>query len=224
MVSSIHTPSSTKLEDYLKAIHTLQQQANRVSVTTLGSLLGVSAGSVSTMVKRLAEQGFVKHEPYQGITLTARGEQEAITLIRTHRLIETLLVKAFGYRWDEVHAEAEALEHHMSPRLIERVAAFLGHPTVDPHGDPIPQADGTITEQRVIPLTNAPLNTPLVVQRVLCQDSARLCYLNELGILPGAMIYVCDCAPFEGPIRLRVASHTHVIDHHFATHILVSFE
>jgi DtxR family transcriptional regulator, Mn-dependent transcriptional regulator len=218
-----HAVTSTPMVgDYLKAIYLLQQRDAEVSISRLAAHMGRHASATSTMVQRLTKRDLVAHKLYQGIRLTAAGEQAARTLIRTHRLIETLLVETFGYRWDEVHAEAEALEHHISPCLIERIAAFLGHPTSDPHGDPIPLSDGSIPEQHTVCLADAPLATPLRVVRVLYQDAARLCYLNDLAIALGTMLEVRARAPFDGPLQLLVAAQPHILDYQFAKHILVT--
>ncbi len=214
--------STPMVEDYLKAIYLLQKHGTEVSITRLSAQLRLQASSVSMMIQRMKKRGLVEHVRYQGIRLTVVGEQAALSLNRTHRLIETLLVETFGYSWAEVHMEAEVLEHYISPRLTERIAAFLGHPTMDPHGDPIPQPDGSLPEQHTICLTDAPLDTPLRVQRVLYQDAARLCYLSELGISLGTVLEMCGRAPFDGPLQLRVAANTYVMDYLFAKHILVA--
>lgn len=211
------------VEDYLKAIYTLQQCGERVSTNALCMQLGgLKPGSVSGMLRRLEELRLIQHALYQGALLTPAGERAALNLIRNHRLLETFLVEALGYSWDEVHAEAEALEHHISPRLAARIAAYLGHPTLDPHGDPIPQPDGSLPSCSDQRLSDAPLARPLVLVRVLDQAAARLRYLALLGLTPGTSLTVEARAPFDGPLQLCVAGAQRLLDHRLAQQIVVA--
>src|ERR671910_3226667 len=141
------------VEDYLKAIYRLSPEGRPASTSEIAHLLALSAPSVTGMVKRLSEHGLLEHLPYKGVQLTEEGRRAALRMVRRHRLIEAYLVAFLGYTWDTVHAEAERLEHAVSDTLVERMAAVLGNPTVDPHGDPIPTSDGAIHEPASTPLT-----------------------------------------------------------------------
>src|SRR3954453_22052654 len=170
-------PSST-VENYLKAIYVGETQLvagqKLVPMGQLAAALGIAPGTATTMVKALAESGLVAYEPYNGVRLTDAGEKLATRVLRRHRLIELFLVQVMGMRWDEVHEDAEQLEHVVSDRLIERIDEMLGHPTHDPHGDPIPTAEGTRTPHAFDYLLTWPLGTPLQVKRIADQDPAFL--------------------------------------------------
>lgn len=155
-------PISASIGDYLKAIWRLSD-TEPVATTTIAAQLNVSAPSVSAMFIRLQERGFVTYERYKGVRLTAQGEREALKLLRRHRLIETFLLAQLGYSWDEVHEEAERLEHAVSERFTERLAALLSHPTHDPHGDPIPEANGTLPHTPGTPLADVEVGGTLRV-------------------------------------------------------------
>jgi DtxR family Mn-dependent transcriptional regulator len=161
-----------------------------VPMGQLAAALSVVPGTATTMVKALAESGLVKYEPYMGVRLTPAGEKLASLVSRRHRLVELFLVKVVGMSWAEVHDEAERLEHAVSERLIERIDEMLGHPEVDPHGDPIPTAEGTIAQPRYLDLLTAPIATPLVVTRVLDQDAAFLRFLEQQHLTPGSAIVI----------------------------------
>src|SRR5919204_876885 len=151
------TESLTRsVEDYLKAVYRLSPEGRPASTSGIAKLLELSAPSVSGMVKRLSELGLLEHLPYKGVQLTAEGRRAALRMVRRHRLIEAYLVQFLGYSWDTVHEEAERLEHAVSDTLVERMAAALGNPSFDPHGDPIPQADGSIPEFACTPLSDIP--------------------------------------------------------------------
>ena len=186
-------PSST-VENYLKVIY-LQQVALRepgslVSMGQVALAMGVTPGSATTMVKALAESGLVQYEPYAGVRVTAAGERLAGLVIRRHRLVELFLVRVMGMSWAEVHEEAEKLEHVVSERLIERMDEMLGHPEVDPHGDPIPDAEGIITHRELHSLLTCPLNVPLTVTRIADQDAAFLRFLEQSQLKPGQHLRV----------------------------------
>jgi DtxR family Mn-dependent transcriptional regulator len=166
--------------------------------------LAVSPASVSGMVRRLAEQGLTRHEPYRGVRLTAAGRRAALRTIRRHRILECYLTEVLGMPWDRVHEEAEQLEHAASEELIDRMAAALGNPRHDPHGAPIPTADGEVEERPLRSLSEVAANTVARVRRVHDEDGSRLRYLAELGIKPGATVRILEKAPFEGPISIRV--------------------
>ncbi len=202
---------SEKMRDYLKAIHSLRVGEERVAVSVVADHLGVAVASVSNMVKRLAELDLVRHTPYKGIDLTEAGEQEALRLIRAHRLIELFLTEVVGLQWDEVHDEAERLEHAVSDRLVERIAELLGHPTVDPHGDPIPTEEGLVDEEALPDLTELEVGQRAEIRRVTAQDPAMLQYLSSVGLTPDKTITVMEKGPFEGPLTLLIDGAQRVI-------------
>ncbi len=184
-------PSQT-VENYLKTIY-LAQVAESNELVPMGQLasgLGVVPGTATTMVKTLAESGLVRYEPYMGVRLTEAGEKLASLVLRRHRLIELFLVRILEMSWAEVHDEAERLEHAVSERLIERIDEMLGRPAVDPHGDPIPTAEGTIARPNHIDLASAPLNIPLTVERVVDQGGHFLRFIEERRLMPGSDVTV----------------------------------
>jgi len=181
------TALPTAVEDYVKVIygHT-EWQPEPISTTGLAGRLGLAASSVTEMVKKLVVQGLVSHEPYGAIELTADGTALALRMVRRHRLIETWLVQHVGYSWDEVHDEAEVLEHAMSDRLLNALEAKLGHPTRDPHGDPIPSRNGTVTRPTAVVLTESPDGG--VVVRISDRDPHLLRDLEQSGVRLGTPI------------------------------------
>jgi DtxR family transcriptional regulator, Mn-dependent transcriptional regulator len=201
-------PSST-VENYLKAIHQAQAALGSsralVPMGQLASALGVVPGTATTMVKTLAEAGLVKYEPYTGVRLTAAGEKLAGLVLRRHRLIELFLVKVIGMGWDEVHEEAEHLEHAVSDRLIDRIDEMLGHPSVDPHGDPIPDQDGTLRRQEYLSLLTCPLVTPVVVSRVTDQGADFLQFVEQRELKPGQTLEVQSRDAAADSVLLRVS-------------------
>jgi DtxR family Mn-dependent transcriptional regulator len=212
------------MEDYLKAIYMVQQRGETVTTSLLSEQLGgLKPGSVTGMIKKLAELNLIMHTPYQGVSLTPAGERIALEVLRHHRLLELYLVQALGYSWDEVHEEAEALEHYISEKLEARIAARLGQPDFDPHGDPIPSLEGTLPSSISVSLPDLPAGTHGRIVRVSDQNTAHLRYLAELGLVPGARIEITDIAPFEGPISLQVAepAQTIALDRRLAQSILV---
>ncbi len=214
---------SRAVEDYLKAIYLLEQQSDVVHTNALCAQLGdLRPGSVTGMLRRLAAQELVVHTPYRGVQLTPDGERAALALLRTHRLLETYLVKALGYTWDEVHAEAERLEHHISPQLAARIAAHLGDPSTDPHGDPIPRLDGSLPTCAAWKLSDVPAQIPVQIARVTTQDAERLRYLATIGLVPGAELTVVTAAPFQGPLELAIAGQTQMLDYRLAQVIMVT--
>jgi DtxR family Mn-dependent transcriptional regulator len=186
-------PSST-VENYLKAIYqgqmALPEDARLVPMGHVASALGVTPGTATTMIKALAESGLAEYEPYSGVRLNPKGEKLASLVLRRHRLVELFLVQVMGMRWDEVHDEAEQLEHVVSERLIERIDEMLGRPTHDPHGDPIPTAEGTIPAMQLDNLLTCPVNTPLRVMRVADQDPAFLRFIEQNDLKPGQPVAV----------------------------------
>jgi DtxR family Mn-dependent transcriptional regulator len=196
---------SSAVEDYAKAIYALQQRAQGAPVTTnvLAERLGVTAASASGMCKRLGELGLVTHVPYKGVQLTAEGERIALEVLRHHRLLELYLAERLDVPWDRVHDEAEVLEHVLSEELEALIAAKLGDPTVDPHGDPIPTADLVIEERRTEALADLQPGTSAIFVRISDSDAEMLRYLAERGIAPGDAFEVVDKQPFDGPIFAR---------------------
>lgn len=208
-------------EDYIKAIYQLQQGESPVRTTSIAKALGVEPASVTGVIKRLAELNLVVYQRYKGVTLTPQGEKIALEVIRHHRLIELYLMEALGYSWDEVHEEAEELEHAVSPRFIERVAAALDHPATDPHGAPIPTKDGRIGPQTGRRLSELSTGERGAIARVDDDDPDLLRYLGDLGIRPGAEIEVLDVAPPGGPIRVGVGGEQHTLGAQAAAHVFI---
>lgn len=180
--------TSRAVEDYLKAVYKLQQGQDSVATSALAEELGRSAASVTNMVKGLAEQGLLQHTPYHGVRLTAIGEITALKIIRRHRVLELYLIEKLGFRWDNVHVEAERLEHAASDALIDRMAVALGEPSVDPHGSPIPTRDGEIAEPGWISLGELDDGGRAVVREVSDQSSETLRQLAALGLVPGRRV------------------------------------
>jgi DtxR family transcriptional regulator, Mn-dependent transcriptional regulator len=197
-------PLSGPVEDYLKAIYDLERVGAPASTNDIADRLAISPASVSGMMRRLAEQRLITHEPYRGVRLTGAGRKAALRTLRRHRILECYLTEVLGYEWDGVHSEAERLEHAASDQLIERMAAALGDPTQDPHGAPIPTRDGRVEEARLRTLAAAAAGDRVRVRRVQDEDAERLRYLAELGIRPGALLRILDRAPYDGPITLWV--------------------
>jgi DtxR family Mn-dependent transcriptional regulator len=185
--------ASQTVENYLKTIYLAQTELPSKELVPMGHLasaLGVVPGTATTMVKTLSESGLVRYEPYVGVRLTASGETLAGLVLRRHRLIELFLVKVLGMSWAEVHDEAEQLEHAVSERLIERIDEMLGRPDVDPHGDPIPTAQGKIVRVDHPDLMSAPIDAPLVVTRILDQDASFLRFVEQRGLIPGSAVRI----------------------------------
>jgi DtxR family Mn-dependent transcriptional regulator len=193
------------IEDYLRAIYQLERQTGQaVATSSLADRLGVSSASVTGMVKRLAEAGLVTHEPYAGVTVTDAGRRVALDVIRHHRLIETFLARTLGLEWDEVHAEAHRLEHHISEVLEARMDEVLGHPERDPHGSAIPPKDGEFREPSYESLADVAPGARVVIREVDDDDPERLRYMARLGLRPDVTLVVRDVAPYSGPITVDV--------------------
>lgn len=213
------------VEDYLKAIYHLAPADEPASTNEIAERLGLSAASVSGMIKRLADAGLLEHVPYRGVVLTSAGRLSALRVVRRHRLIEAYLVGFLGYSWDTVHDEAERLEHAVSDVLVERMAAALGDPRVDPHGDPIPSRDGSIEESAYTALAEVPVGETVEIRRVDTSQGERLRYLEDHGLVPGSRVRVTAHHPFSGPLVLRVGDDSEqVIGQELAAQILCSRE
>ena len=213
MATTPGTGQSNAIEDYAKSIYSLQQRAGGDAVTTnaLAERCGVTPASASAMVKKLAERGLAIHEPYHGVRLTAAGERLALEMLRHHRLLELYLAEHLDVPWDRVHEEADALEHVLSEDLEARIAAKLGNPTHDPHGDPIPDRDLVIDEGETEPLDSLPVGAGARFVRVSDSDPEMLRYLSGLGISVGDELEVLDRQPFEGPCTVQFERGTHVL-------------
>lgn len=222
--SVVGEPLTRSSEDYLKAIYRLSPGGDPVSTTALALLLELTPASVSGMIKRLSEQGLVEHAPYHGVRLTAAGRRIALRMLRRHRLIETYLVAFLAYTWDTVHDEAERLEHAVSDGLVERMAGALGHPRFDPHGDPIPDVDGRITDFIHVPLSDVRAGETVTVRRADTGDAGRLRYLASAGLIPGTTVRVVDSQPFQGPMTLDLDGAERIVGHELASLILCSRE
>jgi DtxR family transcriptional regulator, Mn-dependent transcriptional regulator len=196
------TTTSTAVQDYLKGLYLIGEAAPGAAVTTtaIAQQLGVSPAAATAMLKKLDQMGLVDHSPYKGVKLTEAGSRVALEVLRHHRLLETYLVRALGYRWDEVHAEAEVLEHVLSEELEERIAALLGHPTADPHGHPIPSKDLTSPPAPVRRLWDVTEGERVVVDRVSDNDPEVLRYLATMGVIPGSIATVTRRGPVGGPL------------------------
>ena len=197
---------SRSVEDYLKAVYHLSRHGGIATTKDVAVRLALAAPSVSMMLKRLTTLGLVKRAPYQGAQLTREGRHAALKTIRRHRVLELYLTRYLGFDWDTVHAEAERLEHAASDLVIDRMATALGNPQYDPHGDPIPTADGTIEDVDLIPLASAPIGADLELRQVDTQDPDRLRFFAGHGLVPGLQLTVSDRQPFGGPTTVTFRS------------------
>jgi DtxR family Mn-dependent transcriptional regulator len=201
---------STAVEDYAKAIYALEERDGEVSTTSLATRMRVTPASASAMIRKLAEHGLVTHTPYKRVELTDRGRTLALEMVRHHRLLETYLAVSLDMPWDRIHAEAEVLEHVISEELEARIAAKLGHPTHDPHGDPIPSADLELAVDDTRALVSLEPGDHGTLARV-ADDPEMLRYLSARGIAPGAELTVVDKQPFGGPLFVHIGSETHAL-------------
>lgn len=213
---------SEAIEDFLKAVYLLQQEHERVQTSALAEALGIAAPSTTEMAKKLARANLVEHEPYRGIRLTSAGKRVALEIVRNHRLLELFLVRSLGYTWDEVHDEAERLEHAVSDRLAQRIAEYLGHPAFDPHGDPIPSPEGNVYQRELTPLSEWPVGEVGQIARLRDQSPEMLRYLAEKGLTMGAKVTVTNIDPFDGPVTLDVDNTIQVIGVSVAQYVLVT--
>ncbi len=217
-----HDALTRSAEDYLKAIYRLSTQGRPAGTNELAQVLDLAPASVSGMLRRLAEQGLVAHEPYRGVLLSPEGRRIAVRMVRRHRIIEAYLVAQLGYTWDTVHEEAERLEHAVSDTLIERMARVLGNPRVDPHGDPIPEPDGSVAELVYTPLSELEIGAEAEIRRVDTSQPEKLRYIGATGLTPGTRVRVTNREPFQGPITLRLGDREQVIGHALAGELLCS--
>lgn len=199
------------MEDYLKSIYRLSQEMDTVTTQSIAEELGISGPSVTNMVKRLHDLKLLRHTRYHGVQLTPAGERVALEVLRHHRLLELYLAESLGYSWDQVHEEAERLEHHVSDELEARMDSVLGYPTTDPHGDPIPSREGTIASVSNRRLVDLRPGQEAVIERVSDRDPEQLRYLGSLGLFPGEKVRIVEQLPFDGPIRINVQGTEHII-------------
>ncbi|QDG54497.1 metal-dependent transcriptional regulator [Persicimonas caeni] len=214
------TPS---VENYLKAVYHLQSRRDsRVKTKEIADQLDISLPSVTSMLKSLGEEGMVDYQPYKGARLTDSGAKAALRVIRNHRLIEVFLVQTLGYTWDEVHDEAERLEHAVSEKLVGRIDEFLGNPKFDPHGDPIPTAEGEIHRPEAMPLSDATPGSRYRVERVLDQEPEVLRYLEKIGLTPSETFEVLEVLSFDGQMFLSVDGEDATVSRSLASRLLVT--
>jgi DtxR family Mn-dependent transcriptional regulator len=214
--------SHQAIEDYLKTIYALAENESPVSTSRIAEARHVKPASVTNMIQRLAKLNLVHYEKHYGVTLTESGLKIALEVIRHHRLLELYLIEALGFRWDEVHEQADLLEHVISEKMEERIAEALGHPTVDPHGAPIPAPDGTMPEITSLPLTALQAGDTAVIAEVNDDNPEILRYLAELGLIPGAEIGVTAVAPFDGPLTLQAQNKEIVLGFALAKQLFVT--
>ena len=210
---------SATMRDYLVEVYRLAERSSEdgyVSTSSLADLLDVSAPAVNRMVTRLREMGLLLHEPYQGISLTESGKREAHLALRRHRIAKAFLVNVMDFGWHEVHEEATSMSRGLSEPLLQRMYDMAGKPQFCPHGEPIPEADGSVMDMHDHLLAAAETNTPLVITRVLTREADRLEYIAALGLMPGTTIEVLHIAPFHGPMQLKVANEYRIIGHNLA--------
>lgn len=217
-----HNLNHQAIEDYVKTIYSLALEESPVSTTRVAQARQVKPASATSMIQRLAKLHLVNYEKHYGVTLTEAGEKLALEVIRHHRLIELFLMEALGFSWDEVHEQADILEHVISEKLEERIAAVLNYPEFDPHGDPIPAKDGTFAAVETFPLSALATGGSARVARIFDDsNSEMLRYLAELGLVPDALVTVTDAAPFQGPLTVKVNGTTRIIGYNLAAAVLV---
>lgn len=192
------------MEDYLKVAYALEQEGGPVTTLRLAEALGLSGPSVTNMIKRLDDLKLVIHNPYHGISLTASGRGVALEVIRHHRLLELYLARALGFEWDEVHQEAERLEHHVSEELERRMERALDYPEFDPHGDPIPTRAGTVPPVEDVALPDLEVGVTATISRVSDRDAEKLRYMSTHELRPGTSLTIRERLPYGGPIRIRI--------------------
>ncbi|CAN5168854.1 metal-dependent transcriptional regulator [soil metagenome] len=219
----IQAPDLTvAIQDYLKGIYALESAGERVTTSALAARMGVRAPSATAMAKRLADLGLVERAPYRGVVLTDEGRRGALEVLRHHRLLERYLVDRLGLSLDQVHAEAELLEHALSEELEAKIDAELGFPTHDPHGDPIPDSDLRVSAGGDRTLVDLEPGERAAVSRVPDGDPELLRYLAELGLVPGSAVELVSQAPFAGPVTVRTGSGDHAISRELADRIAAS--
>lgn len=219
------TDLSPTMREYLAEVYRLSDQHDAgqpyVSTSALAEELDVSAPAVNRMVTKLREMNLLDHEPYQGIRLTEDGKREALKYLRRHRICEAFLVNVMGFKWHEVHAEADRMSRALSEPLVERMAEMAGNPTRCPHGEPIPDIEGNLPDLHDFSLLEAEMKVDLVLTRVQTREPDRLEYLAALGLTPGAELQLLNIAPFNGPIQLKLGKEYRIIGHNLGETIRV---
>lgn len=213
---------SKSVEDFLKAVFMLQEQDDRVSTNTLRDALNITAPSVTDMAQRLVAAGLVDYQKYRGVVLTDAGREIALRVVRRHRLIELYLMRELGYELREVHGEAERLEHAVSDHFVAAIARKLGNPQLDPHGDPIPTAEGVIAEPHLLALTDLSTGTSAAIARLKTNDPEMLQHMLDRGFKLNARVEVVERDPFKGPLTVLIDGKRRVIGYVVAENVLVS--
>ena len=219
--SAAGPPLTAPVEDYLKAIYELETRLGTAVTSDVADALDVAPASATGMIRRLAAQGYLDHIPYRGVQLTDAGRRAALRTIRRHRILESYLTRVLGYPWDLVHDEAERLEHAASDALIERMAAALGNPTQDPHGAPIPTAEGVVDERSHRTIADMVTGERARMVRVSDRDGSLLRYLAEIALQPGVEVELVERAPFDGPLTLRIGGNQLMVGPSLAGQVLV---
>ncbi len=212
---------STSVEDYLKHIYQLQSSGSKVNTTTLAGVLNVSPASVSEMVSKLSKPGWIENTPYKGFSLTKEGEKIAVNLVRKHRLIEVFLHVHLGYSWDEVHNEAEKFEHVCTDKFINKLDEYLSYPKFDPHGDPIPDINGNITDKINILLCDAMTDKSYIVRKVNDTSDEVLRYISSIGIKLNTEIFVSEKIAFDESVLININNINHLLSRKIAENIFV---
>jgi len=210
------------IEDYLKTIYKLELVESPVSTSRIAEAREVKPGSATSMIQRLDRLNLVNYQKHYGVTLTDNGREIALEVIRHHRLVELYLMEALGFSWDEVHEQADILEHVISEKLEERIAAALNYPEFDPHGDPIPTKEGQIVRVNTQRLSSVPAGSSVIISRIPDDaDSELLRYLADLGLTPGTEVHVLEIAPFDGPLTINLYGESQILGHKVAESVLV---
>ena len=213
--------ASPTMQRYAAEIYRLQQDHEQVPLSLLTSHVDSSAQAISSMVKRLQKLGFLVHEPYRGVRLTAEGERIAMPSLRRHRLTEVFLVKVMKYDWAAAHELSDTFEKGINDEIEDRMDELAGHPTRCPHGEPIPSKDGIMPLVKDVPLIDVPSGSDCVISRVRTHDLEKLHYIGELGLTPGTQFHLYSCAPFKGPLRLQMKPHDHLVGYELACSLWV---
>ena len=210
------------VQDYLKVIYILSNDEKTVTTNAIADRLKVSQASVTGMLKKLSDLKLICHEPYYGVELTDAGRKIALEIVRHHRLLELYLAEALGFSWDHVHEEAEKLEHHISEEFEDKMAEFLGDPSFDPHGAPIPAKDGSIPERNLVPLSCAQAGQKVKIKQVSDGDAEMLRYLGTIGIFPEIELDVINKAPFGGPLHVKIGDKEHHLGEILTEQIMIA--
>jgi DtxR family Mn-dependent transcriptional regulator len=212
---------STSVEDYIKHIYELQSEGSKVNTSSLALKLNVSPASVSEMISKLTKPGWIENTPYRGFSLTNKGEKIAVNLIRKHRLIEVFLHQHLGYSWDEVHVEAEKFEHVCTDKFINKLDEFLGYPKFDPHGDPIPDINGNVSDKKNLMLCNAEADKYYVVHKVNDTSDEVLRYISAIGIKLNTEIFLTEKIAFDESVLITINRVNHLLSKKIAENIFV---